>query len=192
MKSKRLTLVDVLQQVSGEADLYRRLGEFICRYAELESACHAMFDSISGLSRPVARSIMGNARFSDLVSTLTKLVEVGQFSKSQKVDFLCCIDQLNALTQLRNKLVHRGATAKGEEITSTNLITAKSREAVEILRLHISDLENASSDLMRLHWRLLLVISPDILDKLDAPFLQRLSEPWDYRSVQPGRSNLTR
>jgi len=187
MKSKHQTLADILQSESGEADLYRRLGEFICRYAELETACHVMFDYFSGLRREIARSIMGGARLVDLISALTKVIEVGTLSEPQKAEFRVCVDHLNVLTQLRHKLIHRGATAKREDITSTNLLTAKSRETVEVLRLHISDLEHANSDLLRLHLRLVLLMSPDVRQKFDADFLQRLFKPWEYKPVRPQR-----
>jgi len=181
------TLAEIFGRFTGISKMYERLGEFICNYAKVEQACHLMFDQMSGLSREVSRAIMGGStRLADLVSVLTRIVDLSGIEQERKNEYHICIDHLNAITKLRHGLIHRGASLAGEEIRSSNELIARSKDGVEILKLHVDDLKAAAQDLYYMELRLLYVMYPDLKDRLGA-FASKIFGPWQFKPVQPDK-----
>lgn len=84
--------------------------------------------------------------------------------------------QLSHITKLRDALVHRGWDHDDMGFVSATLITAKTLENVEILKLNHDDLMHAFSDLGHIILRLCYAFDP-------CPHLneKEVRKPWRYK-----------
>ncbi|HKZ03349.1 MAG TPA: hypothetical protein VJ180_13980 [Pyrinomonadaceae bacterium] len=170
--------------------LYLHLGEFVCLYANVETACHSTFHFQSGLSERVAKAMVGGMRLSDLIGVLSRVIELSNsLAQFFKEDFKACVTQFDHITALRNRLIHRGAQARYGEYVSTNSLTAKTRESVDILKFRLDDLKAASDDCSRIAFRIHLVnFGGDHGQPSD--WERSLYAPWRYKPVQPKKTNV--
>jgi hypothetical protein len=174
-------------------------GHFVTAYADIESWCHVMFRRYSGIPGNVARAIAGGARFSDLLQILQVVIQDDiKLSDDDKAEFRLCLDQLNHLTALRHRLIHRGGFrqrslgengSQASEFVSHNALTAKARQSAEVLHFGIHDIKSAAWDCARIHSRLQLMGIPGgtraAKDLLEPAFRELTYGPWFYKPVQP-------
>ena len=142
----------------------------------------------------------GGMRFADLLPILSVIIERSKMATERKDDFNECLDQLKHLTALRHRLVHRGfeqipgqITDGMGQFTSTNVMTAKARESIEILRFQLDDIRAAAKDCLRIYTRLQFITidmpTQDFRRMLSKEFEEAVYGPWSYRPVQPSRPN---
>lgn len=174
--------------------LYSLLGEFIYYYTAIERTCHFLFDRLSGLKPPISRAMIGGERLSRVIGLLNKLVaSADDIPEERKKDFAYCIEHLNHLTVFRHNLIHRGAhTEPDGEILTSNLIIAKSEQAIEMIRFHATDLKAAIVDTNYMAHRLIAVKYPNLLDVVEPAFREEMLAPWRYKPVQPEKRRPTR
>lgn len=178
----------------GNKETTRWFGHFVAFYADVEGQCHILFRRYCGVKEKVARSIAGGMRLADLLSILSAVIAESDMADHGKQDFALCVAQLNHLTALRHRLVHRGfqpATgiiARGMgQFTSSNVLTAKARESIEALTFYVDDIKAAAKDCLRIHTRMQFMTIDDsnFRQTLDPLFAQELYGSWFYKPLQP-------
>ena len=181
-------------------DAYQWFGHFISFYASVEGQCHVLFRRYAGVPEPVARAISGGMRLADLLPILSVVIEKSNMATERKQDFTDCLEQLKHLTALRHRLVHRGfeqipgviSDGMGE-FSSTNVLTAKARESIEILRFKLDDIQAAAKDSLRIYTRMQFITIDVPTDKfrrmLSKEFEEAVYGPWSYKPVQPSKPN---
>jgi hypothetical protein len=174
---------------SGEAPFYLALGYFICQYAGVERMVHTLFHALSGIKQNVAKAIIGGMRFTDVLQMLTRIVDLGELTAEDKSRFHDCVDQINQISTFRHALIHRGGFSGPTEIISSNAITAKSQEVVEIWRFTAADIEAAGDDSHRIALKLWVSVAPDSRRMLPTELLELIDEPWRYKPVRPEKPN---
>jgi len=181
----------------------RWLGQFISFYAQVEGFCHVLFRRYCGVKANVARAITGGARLADLLPMLAVVIESSDMGEAGKKDFVVCIEQLNHLTAFRHRLVHRGIEQSLGLINkvmgqfhSSNVLTAKAKESIEILRFQRHDLEAAATDCLRIYTRMQFMTleseKQSARSLLQKDFEQALYGPWLYKPLQPEKPHQPR
>ncbi|HJR55307.1 MAG TPA: hypothetical protein VJ798_01915 [Rhizomicrobium sp.] len=169
-----------------ETERYAVLGLFIQHYAIVERTIHILFRFATGMSDDAARTISGGMRVSDLMSAITKLAKARNLGEEFSSETAVCFDQLNAISKFRDTLIHRGTSTHDDGgLVSTNIFTAKTPEAVEVLKFDLEDIASAIDDCHRLCLRLeRLTFAPDHWARSPG-VVDLLGEPWSYRHRQP-------
>jgi len=194
-KPHRYTLEEWIDNAGdGNKQASRWFGQFIAFYADVEGQCHILFRRHCGIKEKVSRSISGGMRLADLLPILSVVIAESDMAAHGKEDFPLCIEQLNHLTAFRHRLVHRGFSKaqgliSGEmgNLTSSNVLTAKARESMEVLEFHVNHIKAAAMDSLRIHTRMqfMTIDQPNFRQTLTQPFEQELYGPWLYKPVQP-------
>ena len=186
------SILEAQNASSKEGKFFYAFGKFICTFANTESTIHQFFQRISGLEDPKARAIMGGARLIDVVSAITRLVPYSDLGLSLRQEVKELLAQLHHISTFRHALIHRGATVSETEITSHNILTAKTWENVEQLRFQLEHVKAATDDLNCIGIRLWAIYKPEILDGYPAEVKKYLYSPWRYKPVQPDKLFLPR
>jgi hypothetical protein len=135
--------------------------------------------------------MIGGMRLSDLTAVLGRVIELSKsIEQFFKDDFRDCMKQLDHITALRNRLIHRGATSHYGHFMSTNALTAKTRESIEILRFQLDDLKAATADCNRMAFRIHLLGFRDHGQSED--WEKSLYAPWQYKPLQPTKRQTPR
>jgi hypothetical protein len=173
----------------GEKPFRLALGNFVCHFAGLENMVHMMFHAFSGISQANGRVIIGGMRFADILIIVTKLVDSSTLSAKQKSEYRACVDQINHLAKFRHVLIHRGGSTGPGKSRSTNAITAKTPESVEVWEFTVSDIDAAAHDAHQIAYKLWLrLIAPQQEIVFPANVMQpALDAPWRYKPLQPKR-----
>jgi hypothetical protein len=135
---------------------------------------------------------------SDLISVLSVAIQSSDLPDIAKKEFALCMDQFGHLTALRHRLVHRGIEQSPGIINreigqfhSSNVLTAKAKESIEILRFQRSDIEAAAKDCLRIYSRMQFMTleteRKSIRSVLEKDFAQELYGPWFYKPIQPDK-----
>lgn len=163
---------------------YIAFGQFINHYARAESTVHLLFWHCTGLAEhATARAIAAEANIKTVIKWTRTLA--GNFPPEKSDEIKAVLNHLEQIGELRNALVHRGAEIKGDAIESVNLMMARTEEGIQIIRLNIQDIKNASDDLVRVVVRLGVVMYPPLLEIVSAPVKQALRAPWRYKRSEP-------
>jgi len=166
-------------------ELFSALGEFICIYATTETSWHMCLDrSLYPLNPAISRAMAGGMRLGDLTGVLSRVIAMGDLPDERKREFRECLTHFDHITAFRNRLIHRGATPSYGRFVSSNSLTAKARESVEVLRFSLRDLRAAADDCYRIHVRLMYLWGDNEL-VLSGSGRQRMYGPWRYKPLQP-------
>jgi hypothetical protein len=167
-------------------DNYALLGMFIEHYARVERTVHLLFRYCTGTMDDIARIVAGGMRLSDLIKGISQLAASRGLGDEFKTEIDACFNQLSAISKLRDVLVHRGTIPQDDgDLISTNLYTAKTREAVEVLRISPEDIADAINDCLVLRMRLERLTFPPGHWARSADASEILCRPWLYKHRQP-------
>jgi hypothetical protein len=169
-----------------EAEYFESLGRFIASYATAEAAVHDLTRSLSKLSETKARVIFAGLRLGDLTDRIRAMLRVDNADANTISEINACLDQLDVIAGVRNKLVHRSVSYHDGKLMVSNASTAKTREGVELDQFVRKDLNDMASDCRRIFLRLLNVAHPD-LEMMEGlrRFYLIVSQPWSYKPAQP-------
>jgi len=174
-----------LADAGDDVPFYFYFGLFIATFAVMEKMCHWIFHSYSGLNEEIGRAFIGGEQLSKVTRLMTVLINRGDFSEAQREDFQGIIDQINTISTLRHALIHRGMAVDKSQINVSNITIAKSREAVEVLKLNIDDIKCAIADLVTINLRFAVFREPALRDALTTELRNALNEPWRYTHIAP-------
>jgi len=174
----------------GEKPFRLALGNLIVHYVGVERMVHMLFHMFSGIPQVIGQTIIGGMRFADVLNIVSKLVDLSSLTDEGKAEYVKCVEQINHISQFRHALIHRGGFSGPEDITSSNAITAKSPEAVEIWRFTVDDINAAARDAHALVLKLWLITSPSMAEaNLLKELIDGIREPWRYKPVRPEKPN---
>jgi hypothetical protein len=140
---------------------YALLGRFIHQYARVEVAIHRLFRHVARLDDITGRAIGAGMRIVDLIDRIKRLIATGAVDKNEGAEIGKVFTQLNAISELRDALVHRGAVAKEDELISHNAAIAKSAQDIQVLRIKVENLRDATEDLHAILFRIMMIVTPD-------------------------------
>jgi hypothetical protein len=170
-----------------EAPMYLAFGKFIHHFAVMESQFHVFFDKLSGLKESVSRAIVSGEPLSRITSLCNRIVQAINWEQERKNRFQCVVDQVNAISDFRNTLVHRGVGWYKQAVVSTNRLTAKSIESVEYLRFSVDDMNAASYDAIHIGIEIFAIHDPNLLSGYPQRWLELIREPWLYKRIAPDK-----
>jgi hypothetical protein len=162
---------------------YAELGKFVHYYSQMEAWIHEMFWHCTGLEPEVGRTISARMSVSELMSVARRATSKREELDDQfKRDLERVFKHVETISNLRHKLIHRGAQISEKEILSTNRRTAASEENIEILRLNLKDIARARSDCIWAAAILAGLIRGDLSD-------DSRKKEWIYKEVKPEQPN---
>jgi hypothetical protein len=160
---------------------FESLGRFIAAYAVAEAAVHELARSLSKLPEAKARVIFAGMRLSDLADRIRAMQRIDS-NEGETLEVESCLVQLDAIADMRNKLVHRYVSYQFGQLVVSNMFTAKSREGIQHEFLTRPDLDNMAADCRRIFVRLV-----NLADGKKHPPEEEavLRLPWQYKPAQP-------
>ena len=164
---------------------YVHFGRFINQFARTELAAHLFFRTQTGMSDEMARAISGGNRMKDIISLTKRLLLAKKIPASEFLELEHLFTQVGVIALLRDVLVHRAPSLEGDEIMTTNHATAKSLESVEVLRVNLRDIQNATEDLYAIFFRLSDLARPEIEIMELEGVREHAAAPWRYKRQQP-------
>jgi hypothetical protein len=164
---------------AGHDAFYAALGRFIATFAIVENTCHGVFHHICGLPQDAARALIGGRELSTVTSVLNRTVKAREPQERQD-EVQALIDQINTISELRHALIHRETGVWQDDITASNMATAKYLESIEMLRLDLKHITNATDDLNCIHVRLLFITQPWLRSRLNQATLDAIFLAWRY------------
>jgi hypothetical protein len=176
-----------LEQIGPHATFYFYFGLFVAQFAEVENHCYWMFHRNCGLDDDVSRALIGGENLAKVVRLLGTIFRKGDFTPEQKKEMQTIIDQINAISTLRHSLVHRGPMIGRDEIRIMNRLTAKSADAIEVVKLNISHVKDAIVDLSVICLRLEILQHPGLRNSLYRKHLEVVDAPWRYKHIEPSK-----
>jgi hypothetical protein len=170
-----------------QPDYFRTFGYFMNQFANVEAMVHALLRRITSLPDKEARVISGGMRLGDVIDITRRLARVRNLPPKPVALMEKAFQQLALIGNLRDKLVHRGASisVSGDEITSSNARTVRFKEDTEILKLSVQDIEAAALDLGVIFIRFLTLYHSGPNFEKAALRAMLKDEPWLYKPRQP-------
>jgi len=162
---------------------FEALGHFIATFASAESAVHLVARKISGLSDEKARIMYGGMRLKDVTDRVRQFINVDDADQSLRIEIDQCLTQLGHIAAKRHNLVHRGGSYFQGKLISTNSLTARSLNAIEVEHFDEDQLNDMAADCRSIFLRLVSIADPKGSDpKLIAGLKAR---PWLYKHDPP-------
>lgn len=162
------------------------LGEFVDTYASIESLVHHSFRLFAKMNSEMAMAIKGAMRLSDLMTLIKRVMVVKKWLAEDCAEISGAFEQLNVISEFRDRVLHRGATIEKEgHLQSSNLATMKSFDLAEFVVFKVSDIENAAADLRQIRSRIGLVLyRRKITTEFSRESIEAVRQPWLYRSLK--------
>lgn len=175
-------------------NFFRILGKFAHVFARAETILSFKLIMDSGAPQKVVRALTGKLRLSDAMSTMKKIAEVNEWATETSKELHTVLDQLNHISELRDRVLHRGAKVEGDRFISTNESFYRSIGNLEVFAFTLKDLEDATRDLRCIELRLFRLgldmdsaFPPKIRDEMNQSIQNEVGElfgPWRYKPVQ--------
>src|SRR4051812_15828423 len=99
--------------LATEAEYFESFGRFIAAYALAEAGLHEVARLLSKLSEGKARVIFANMRLGDLTDRIRGMLRSELAEGDSFKEFDTCLVQLAAISDNRNKLIHRTVNFEG-------------------------------------------------------------------------------
>lgn len=178
----------------GEDDTpyYAALGRFVTYYAAAEAAVHMLARKLSGLSDERARIMISGLRLGDVQSKVKSLLPTSKLKEEARKDIERCFTQLDLIAVRRDKLVHRLVSVAGNNLSVTNIFTAKSLITHESEKFSIPDLQCLQLDCMIIYARLSRVRQPSLRKTDSAEMTRVINSSWFYTPPPPDTRAIPR
>jgi len=184
----------------AKAELYfEALGRFAHQFAMVEALLHFKFIIYAGIPQKIARMLTGRMALGDLSGAIKKMVEINGWDEKLRTELDVLLEQINAISLFRDRILHRGANIDEDTYVSTNEATYRMSEDLEVLKFNIDDLRHAIRDLRCINLRLFRLgshleemMSPMNLESMHRQIRNEVGElfgPWQYKYVQPDTPN---
>jgi hypothetical protein len=162
------------------------LGQFIHHFSAAENMVHMGFYVAANLPQEVASIVKKDASTAAIISMIKALLSRSPLGSVERADVLKCIEQLGVISEFRNRVIHRGASAsESGNLVADNLATMRSIESLELFEFSISDVKDAADDLLRITLRLMDALFPHTKRKNTAAFESALHAPWRHKRFSP-------
>ena len=169
---------------------FQALGNFVMAYSNAEGMVHVLARKMSGLTDEKARVLFAGMRLGDVIDRLRQFARVDKIDEETYSEIDACLTQLVHISDLRHKLVHRGAAYFAGALIISNSMTARSIDHGETDIVDVFRLRNLTDDAGAIYLRLSFIADPDNTDRTLAAGLK--SRPWRYKYVPPKPPNQKR
>jgi hypothetical protein len=175
---------------SAADDYFTALGRFIHGYARLEVGLHVLFRHCAGLGD--AGRVLSARESADRVMRMTGDIARARNLEQSIIDQIQDVfAQIRHISVLRNSLIHRGAEIYGDNIISSDVMTARTVGDAQILPLNLADIQAATSDCGTAFLRLAAVVTPDAPNLNTDEAREALARAWAYKPLQQERPYQT-
>jgi hypothetical protein len=171
---------------SAADDYFAALGRFIHSYARLEVGLHVLFRHCLGLG-DAGRSLSAGESADRLMAMTSRVATARRLEQATIDEIQSVFSHIRDISKLRNSLIHRGAEIYGDDIISSNLMTARTVEEAEILRMNLTDIEAATSDCRTASLRLSAIVIPNAPNLNTDAAREALARAWVYKPLQQER-----
>lgn len=169
---------------------FQQLGNFVIAYSNAEGMVHVLARKMSGLTDEKARILFAGMRLGDVIDRLRQFMRLDKINEETYSEVDSCLTQLAHISDLRHKLVHRGAAYFAGSLVVSNSMTSKSPASGETDIIDVFRLREITDDSGTIFLRLSLIAQPD---KTDATLVAQLkARPWRYTHVPPKPPNQKR
>jgi len=169
---------------------WQALGCFVDRFTGVEVFLQQLLWLFAGLPGPTAQAVFRNTSTDRAMQAIRRIADAQKWTEERKAELTSIFKQLEAINQLRNKLLHLGAKFEGQgQWSVSNELLTYTKEKVRTQSLTIATLQAATSDLTHIHLRLTLFafaeqMPPDTRSLFEASGTM----PWRYEppASEPG------
>jgi hypothetical protein len=180
----------LFNEPSTDKTHYEVLGRFIVAFANAEGVVHVLTRKLSGLSDDKARILFGGMRLGDVIDRLRQFMNLDDMPKETFDEIDDCLSQLAKISDRRHRLVHRGSRYSKDGLTSTNFMTSRSIQHIEIDNFPEQLLKDLMLDAAAIFLRLYAILRPE---KASAQTLAIMkSRSWQYRPAPPATRSRAR
>jgi hypothetical protein len=159
---------------------YAEFGEFMDRFASVETLIHIFFRRLTGMDSATARTISEGMTLAQLMTAIRRIVVVQNRDQEMIQSVEATFAQLSAIAAFRNFLVHRGVELEGDAFVVHDQMTSRSLEHYKRLDFNVHDLRAASSDCNVIFLKVRRIFAPVPPEEEDPFALQVMAEPWRY------------
>jgi hypothetical protein len=161
---------------------WQALGCFVDRFTGVEVYLQQLLWLFAGLSGPTAQAVFKNTSTDRAMQVIRRIADAQQWTEQRKAELTSIFKQLEAINQLRNNLLHLGATFEGQgQWLVSNALLTYTKEKVRMQSINIATLEAAISDLTRMHLRLtLFAFAEQMPSDTRSVFEASAKQPWRY------------
>lgn len=183
------TVAEMLGNLSKETKeqkeqrFYAALGEFICTFANTETAMYVFLHHVLKVASWKMRAMIGGENMGTLISLAKRISPKCGFGNKKLKELQTLFSHLEHISKFRHDLVHRGAEISEAEIRSDNFFSAKEAELAEEMVFDIDHVTSATIDLLAIKSRLYRVVFRKKLGKLARLERKRLYAPWRYKPL---------
>jgi hypothetical protein len=168
---------------SALGSYFEALGRFIHSYARLEVGLHILFRHCLGLG-DAGRSLSAGESADRLMTMTSRIARARNLEQTLVDEMQDVFTHIRNISKLRNSLIHRGAEIYGDDIISSNVMTARTVEEAEILRMNLSDIQAATSDCDTAFLRLAAISTRDAPNLNTDEARETRGRAWRYTPLQ--------
>jgi hypothetical protein len=161
---------------------WQALGCFVDRFTGVEVYLQQLLWLFAGLPGPIAQAVFRNTSTDRAMQVIRRIADAQKWTEERKAELTSIFKQLEAINQLRNNLLHLGATFKGQGqwLVSNELLTY-TKEKVRTQSITIATLQAATSDLTEMYSRLtLFAFAEQMLPDTRSVFEASAKQSWRY------------
>ena len=162
---------------------FAALGRFVNAYSRIEVGLHVLFRHCLGLG-DAGRVLSAGQNAGRLINLTIRIARARNLPQETIDEMRLLFTQLQHISNLRDSLIHRGAEIYGEDMISSNVITASSVEEAQILRFNLNHITAATTDCSTIFLRMALIVNPDAPTLQTEDAKRALGRAWLYRPLQ--------
>jgi hypothetical protein len=166
------------------ADAYfAEFGRLMHSYTRIEIAVHMLFRHCLGIG-DAGRVLSGGEPMRKVMTMTRRIAQARNIDDAVISDIDAIFQHINAISVLRDSLVHRGAEIYGDLVLSTNVKTAKFLEEAQLLRINVEDIKAATEDCGVAEIRIGAIITPTDPTFQTAEMQDLLKRAWLFKPLQ--------
>lgn len=182
-------MVDTVAPKFGEEQIYlATLGKFIEEFASTEAVLRLTFWVLADIGQDVGRAVLSTKRTKQTIADIKNVVSVKNPGREIDPIFNETLNQLRAINEVRNALVHFNLNSIEEDgRTLTNSTTASRPEKAKTLKTSVELLDQMTADLSRIKSEFMLQLAGVDELTIELGFLRRARDvPWQFKPPAPG------
>lgn len=161
------------------------LGQFIHEFSGVERELLELARYLAGLQEPVAQAVLSSLRVDDAKNLINRILDArGETDLKERLQNP--LDQLGAISTMRNSIVHWGAEVRDDGLIVSNNYFAPSPDRIREFPVSDVILLQMTADLHQIGLHLFMTIRRDEATPDEIKQAERvLQPPWLYKSPQP-------
>jgi hypothetical protein len=178
------------------------LGQFVSAFSAVEIAMQIALRRFAHVRDPIGAALFSGTRTEAAMQYMRRIAEAEKWDKRRRAQIDVIFAQLRLIQNLRNDLLHYGASFKGlDKFAISNRLVAHAQEKIRETAITLPDLQAMGADLATIEVRL-LVLARKRGERIHPALRPALRASWQYKPPQghhskaaqscpPGRSRRT-